>query len=174
MIVPAKTVDLLIQLADKAVEPVGLSVSASRIRVEIDGMTIDSKVIDGTYPDYGRVIPTANGRVAKVDPCLLRGAADRVLAVASDRTRAVKMEVGGERLQVAVNSPENGQGREDLPAQCTGEPLTIGFNGRYLADVLKRSTGDMLTMSFADAATPVLIADSGRPSVTQVLMPMRV
>ncbi len=174
VIVPTKAVDLIIRLADGAIEPVSIRVSATRIELEIDAMTIDSKLIDGTFPDYARVIPTANGRVARVDPCLLRGAAERVAVVSTDRTRAIRMDVGKGRIELAVNSPENGQGREDLPADCSGEPLTIGFNGKYLDDVLKRSTGNELTMSFGDAAAPVLIADNGRPTVTQVIMPMRV
>jgi DNA polymerase-3 subunit beta len=174
VIVPRKAIGLILKLADHAVEPVAVSLSDRRVKLEFDGLTIDSKTIDGSFPDYTRVIPQANDKRARCDPAGLLAAVKRVTAVSTEKTRAVKMACAKDRILLEVSSPENGHAREDLPADFSGEPVEIGFNRQYLADILTRATSDTIDIVLADGAAPTLFNDPKRPDLVQVLMPMRV
>lgn len=174
VIVPRKTIALILQLADRAVDPVTISACATAIRFEFDGIMIQTKLIDGTYPDYSRVIPTANDKEASVDPTALLAAGRRVTAITTEKTRAIKFECGRDRITAEVYSPENGKAREEVPASYDAAPMTIGFNWGYLTEILSRAGGDDIKLVMADAAAPTLIEDKSHPDLVQVLMPMRV
>jgi DNA polymerase-3 subunit beta len=173
-IVPTKMVDLLRRLAERASEPVRLAFSGLKMRASFDGFEITSKLIDGTYPDYSRVIPSADQahRIA-VDPSDLRGAVKRVAAIASERTTLVKLSAEKTGVTLSCNSPENGKASDRIAARIDGGPVEIGFNKDCLSAILSGCIGEKVSLAFADGVSPTLISDPSRPELTQVQMPMR-
>lgn len=163
IIIPRKTVGLV---------PSGMidvRFSGSKIQMEADGVTITSKLIDGTFPDYQRIIPTANTIKLKVDRAGLARAIDRVRSVADERGRVVAMSMGPSGLLLPM-SGGGGQASEEVEAECDTE-LTVGANSAYLIDILATLTGAEVTFSFADPGSPMLINDGSETTI--VLMPMR-
>src|SRR5215210_7065384 len=132
------------------------------------------KLIDGTFPDYNRVIPTANDKLLKLDPKSFMQGVDRVSTIASEKTRAVKMSVDRDKVTLSVTSPENGLATEELPADYGSDGIEIGFNARYLMDILHEIEGDSVEVHLADAAAPTLLRENDKSSALYVLMPMRV
>jgi DNA polymerase-3 subunit beta len=135
---------------------------------------LTSKLIDGTFPDYSRVIPTGNDRLLKIDPRAFEDGVDRVATIASEKTRAVKLALDRDRLTLSVTSPENGAAAEEVAADYTSEPFEIGFNARYLLDILGQISGTEVEVHLADAAAPTLIRENAGSNALYVIMPMRV
>ncbi|MFN7177401.1 MAG: DNA polymerase III subunit beta, partial [Thermaurantiacus sp.] len=135
VIVPRKCVAEVRKLLDERDGPVTISLSQSRIRFEVGAAVLTSKLIDGTFPDYSRVIPTANDRLLRIDPASLAECVDRVTAIASEKTRAVKLSLDKDRVTLSVVSPENGMASEDVPADYDAPGFDVGFNSRYLLDI---------------------------------------
>lgn len=165
VIVPRKTVGL--------VPPgeISVSVSATKIRFVSDALEVVSKVVDGTYPDYQRVIPRDNPNVATVDRAALFAAADRVSTISSERGRSVKLAFADGALALSVRS-EEGTAEDELAVGYDAEPLEIGFNAAYLRDVLGTFGDERVTVRLNDAGSPAVI-DAGGPLLA-VLMPMRI
>jgi DNA polymerase-3 subunit beta len=156
---------------------VEVAIAAGKIRFAVGQVTLTSKLIDGQFPDYERVVPSANDKRVCLDPEKLAEAADRVLTVSTDKTRAVKMTVHADRLTLEVSSPENGQAVEEVDTveAGDGEGLQLGFNGKYLLEVLGHLTAsDAEVMLGGDAAAPSLWRDGPDAQSFFVLMPMRV
>jgi len=174
VIVPRKTVLELRRLLDDADEPVSVSVSPSKIRFRFGDLVLTSKLVDGSFPDYQRVIPSGNDKTLRVETDDFKRAVDRVATVSADRTRSVKMVMDGDRLRLAVNNPEAGSALEELSAAYDGDPLEIGFNAKYLTDVANQIDGGSMSFLFADAASPTLIFDEEETRALYVLMPLRV
>ncbi|QHL89659.1 DNA polymerase III subunit beta [Sphingomonas changnyeongensis] len=174
VIVPRKCVAELRKLIDEVDGHVGVSLSATKIRFDLGGAVLTSKLIDGTFPDYSRVIPTGNDKMLKLDPKSFMDGVDRVSTIASDKTRAVKMALERDRVILSVTSPENGTAAEEVPGDYSAQPFEIGFNARYLMDILHQIDGDMVEVHLADAAAPTLIREHDRSEALYVLMPMRV
>ncbi|MEQ1687097.1 MAG: DNA polymerase III subunit beta [Sphingopyxis sp.] len=175
IIVPRKCVaELHKLLSEGGTDQVRLELSASKARFTFGSAVLTSKLIDGTFPDYTRVIPTGNDKLLKVDPRALGQGVDRVATIASDKTRAVKMAVDAGGVTLSVTSPENGTASEEVAGDYASESLEIGFNARYLADIIGQIEGDVVEMHFADAAAPTLIRESADNPALYVLMPMRV
>ena len=130
--------------------------------------------VDGTFPDYNRVIPTANDKLLKLDPKTFAQGVDRVSTIASEKTRAVKMAVDRDRVTLSVTSPENGTAAEELPADYGADNIEIGFNARYLLDILGQIEGDSVEVHLSDAAAPTLLRENDKSAALYVLMPMRV
>ena len=135
---------------------------------------LTSKLIDGTFPDYSRVIPTANDKLLKIDPRSFEEGVDRVATIASEKTRAVKMALDRDRVTLSVTSPENGTAAEEVPADYGADGFEIGFNARYLLDILGQIEGDTVEVHLADAAAPTLLRENDKAPALYVLMPMRV
>ena len=135
---------------------------------------LTSKLIDGTFPDYSRVIPTANDKLLKVDPKLFRSGVDRVATIATEKTRAVKIGLEGDKVTLSVTSPDNGTATEELMADYGADGMEIGFNANYLKDILDQIDGDTVEMHLADAGAPTLIRQNDHSPALYVLMPMRV
>jgi len=174
VIIPRKTVGEIRKLLDDtSVENVTISLSDNKVRFVLDDVTLTSKLIDGTYPDYERVIPTGNDKSMEMDVKKLAAAVDRVSVVA-ERTRAIKMITGKNHAVITTSSPELGSAQEEIEATYDGESLEIGYNFRYLLDILAEVTGDTVKISFADASSPSVIHDTSDSSAVFVLMPMRV
>jgi DNA polymerase-3 subunit beta len=174
VIVPRKCVTELRKLLDEVEGTVEVSLSPTKIRFGLGSAVLTSKLIDGTFPDYNRVIPTANDKLLKLDPKTFSAGVDRVSTIASEKTRAVKMSVDRDKVTLSVTSPESGTATEELPADYGADTLEIGFNARYLLDILGEIDGDTVEVHLADAAAPTLLRESDKSIALYVLMPMRV
>jgi DNA polymerase-3 subunit beta len=174
VIVPRKCVGELRKLLDEVEGTVEVSLSPTKIRFGLGSAVLTSKLIDGTFPDYNRVIPTGNDKLLKLDPKSFSAGVDRVSTIASEKTRAVKMSVDRDKVTLSVTSPENGVATEELPADYGSDGIEIGFNARYLLDILHEIEGDSVEVHLADAAAPTLLRENDKSSALYVLMPMRV
>lgn len=174
VIVPRKCVAELRKLLDEVDGSVGVSLSGSKIRFDLGQAILTSKLIDGTFPDYSRVIPTANDKILKIDPKSFMQGVDRVSTIATEKTRAVKMALDRDKVILSVTSPENGAAAEEVPGDYAAMPFEIGFNSRYLMDILGQIEGDLVEVHLADAAAPTLIRENDSAPALYVLMPMRV
>lgn len=167
VIVPRKTVGLLPK------GKVQVSVSPQKIRIVSDDVRITSKLIDGTFPDYERVIPKSNERVITVDRDTLMKASDRVSTVSSERGRAVKFSIAPGSIALAVAAGE-ASANDEVEAEYSGEPMDIGFNAAYVRDVLNVLPSGPVKLALQDGGTPGLITSDGFEGLTLVCMPMRV
>jgi len=174
VIVPRKCVAELRKLLEELEGTVEVSLSPTKIRFGLGSAVLTSKLIDGTFPDYNRVIPTANDKLLKLDPKTFAQGVDRVSTIASEKTRAVKMNVDRDKVTLSVTSPEAGTATEELAADYGADGLEIGFNARYLLDILGEIDGDTVEVHLADAAAPTLLREKDNNSALYVLMPMRV
>ncbi|WP_322965246.1 DNA polymerase III subunit beta [Sphingomonas fuzhouensis] len=174
VIVPRKCVGELRKLLDEVDGSVGVSLSGTKIRFDLGQAILTSKLIDGTFPDYSRVIPTANDKILKLDPKAFMQGVDRVSTIATEKTRAVKMALDRDRITLSVTSPENGTASEEVPGEYTSLGFEIGFNSRYLLDILAQIDSDTVEVHLADAAAPTLIRENDKAPALYVLMPMRV
>ncbi|MDY7098043.1 MAG: DNA polymerase III subunit beta [Pseudomonadota bacterium] len=177
VIVPRKAVGEISKLIEESDGNVLIDLSASKIRFTLSGeggVVLTSKLIDGTFPDYSRVIPTGNDKLLKVDPKLFFDGVDRVATIATEKTRAVKMGLEKDRVVLSVTSPDNGNAAEEVEAEYSSDEFEIGFNANYLKDILNQIDSDTVELHLADAGAPTLIRkDEGSPAL-YVLMPMRV
>src|SRR6195952_1721165 len=178
VIIPRKCVAELRKLLEEALDTnVEIDLSASKIRFTLggeNGVVLTSKLIDGTFPDYSRVIPTGNDKLLKLDPKSFMEGVDRVSTIASEKTRAVKMSLEPDRVTLSVTSPDNGTAAEEVPADYKSEGFEIGFNANYLKDILGQIEGDTVELHLADAGAPTLIRQDEKSPSLYVLMPMRV
>ncbi|HEX8301704.1 DNA polymerase III subunit beta [Sphingomonas sp.] len=174
IIIPRKCVAELRKLLDEVDGSVGVSLSASKIRFDMGQAILTSKLIDGTFPDYSRVIPTGNDKILRIDPKSLMEGVDRVSTIATEKTRAVKMALDRDKVILSVTSPENGAAAEEVPGEYAASSFEIGFNSRYLMDILAQIEGDLVEVHLADAAAPTLIRENDASPALYVLMPMRV
>ncbi|WP_298304600.1 DNA polymerase III subunit beta [uncultured Erythrobacter sp.] len=178
VIVPRKAVAELRKLLEEALDgAVMVDLSASKIRFTLSGeggVVLTSKLIDGTFPDYSRVIPTGNDKLLKVDPKLFFQGVDRVATIATEKTRAVKMGLDNDRVTLSVTSPDNGNAAEELAASYSSDGFEIGFNANYLKDILGQFDSDEVELHLADAGAPTLIREDDKSPALYVLMPMRV
>jgi DNA polymerase-3 subunit beta len=162
------------KLLDEVDGTVEVSLSDSKVRFGLGNAVLTSKLIDGTFPDYSRVIPTANDKLLRLDPRSFEQGVDRVSTIASERTRAVKMTLDRDRVTLSVTSPENGTASEEVAADYAAGGIEIGFNARYLLDILHQIEGDSVEVHLADAAAPTLLRENDKAAALYVLMPMRV
>jgi DNA polymerase-3 subunit beta len=174
VIIPRKRVGELRKLLDEVDGSVEVSLSPTKIRFGLGTAILTSKLIDGTFPDYSRVIPTANDKLLKIDPRSFEEGVDRVATIASEKTRAVKMSLDRDKITLSVTSPENGTAAEEVPGDYASSSFDIGFNARYLLDILGQIDGDTVEVHLADAAAPTLIRENDKAPALYVLMPMRV
>ena len=178
VIVPRKTVLELRKLVEESEDEIEMALSETKIRFDVGKATLTSKLIDGTFPDYDRVIPTANDKVLEVKCKEFAEAVDRVSTISTEKSRAVKLAIApgtnGGSLAVSATSPENGAAVEELEVRYLSEPLEIGFNARYLLDIAAQIQGEGAQFVMADSASPTIVRDRADPSALYVLMPMRV
>lgn len=177
IIIPRKAVAAILLMMDMEGGAVDVAVSATRFRFAVGASVLTGKAVDGTFPDYDRVVPTANRFTAWFDPAALIEAVERVLTISSEKTRLLAVDFGKAAMVLRVVSPENGTASEDVPCDYDGEPMTVGFNGRYLIDLLaqlKGREGVRASVALADPAAPTLWRQSDDGARLHVLMPMRV
>ncbi len=178
VIVPRKAVAELRKLLEEALDGnVQIDLSASKIRFTLGGeggVVLTSKLIDGTFPDYSRVIPTGNDKLLKIDPRSFFDGVDRVATIATEKTRAVKMGLETDKVVLSVTSPDNGTATEEVVAEYGADGFEIGFNANYLKDILSQIDSDVVELHLADAGAPTLIRKDDKSPALYVLMPMRV
>ncbi|MEM9970860.1 MAG: DNA polymerase III subunit beta, partial [Pseudomonadota bacterium] len=174
VIVPRKTVGELRKLLDDDETEIAVSVSETKVRFAAPGITLTSKVIDGTFPDYTRVIPGGNTRRLEVDASEFAQAVDRVATVSSERSRAVKMSLDEDRLVLSVNAPNSGAAEEELAVAYADEALDIGFNAKYLLEIASQVDRENAVFLFNSSGDPTLMREGNDDSAVYVVMPMRV
>jgi len=174
VIVPRKTVAEIRRLVDDADEPVEVSVSEAKIQFKIGQAVLTSKLIDGSFPDYERVIPRDNDKTLSLENKVFADAVDRVATISVEKSRSIKLTTADDLLTLAVNNPESGAATEELMVTYGHEELTIGFNARYLLDVTSQIEGDTIDLILQDSASPALVKDSADAHALYVLMPLRV
>ncbi|MDD9900486.1 MAG: DNA polymerase III subunit beta [Alphaproteobacteria bacterium] len=174
VIIPRKAVNEIRKLIDEAGDAITISLSENKIRFSFDHVVLTSKLIDGTFPDYNRVIPKNNDKVLEVNPALFAKAVDRVSTISSEKSRAVKLTLGGKTMTLSANAADSGSASEELEIMFNADPMEIGFNSAYLMDVTKQIEGEGCRISLSDPASPTIIQDLSDTSSLYVLMPMRV
>ncbi|SPH23464.1 DNA polymerase III subunit beta [Defluviimonas aquaemixtae] len=174
VIVPRKTVGELRKLLDDDEIQVAVSVSETKVRFATPAITLTSKVIDGTFPDYTRVIPAGNTRKLEVDASEFAKAVDRVSTVSSERSRAVKLQLDEDRLVLSVNAPDAGAAEEELAVAYGDEKLEIGFNAKYLLEIASQVDRENAVFLFNSSGDPTLMREGSDTSAVYVVMPMRV
>ncbi len=174
VIVPRKTVGELRKLLDDDDLKIAVSVSETKIRFATSEITLTSKVIDGTFPDYTRVIPNENIRRLEVDASDFAKAVDRVATVSSERSRAVKLSMDEDRLILSVNAPDSGAAEEELAVAYGDDPLEIGFNAKYLLEIASQVDRENAVFLFNSSGDPTLMREGNDTSAVYVVMPMRV
>ncbi|MAQ71630.1 MAG: DNA polymerase III subunit beta [Alphaproteobacteria bacterium] len=174
IIVPRKAVGELRKLIDEAGDTINISLSENKIRFAFDHVVMTSKLIDGTFPDYQRVIPANNDKIVDVDPKTLSRAIDRVSTISDGKSRAIKISLKGKTVTLSANSPEAGSATEDIEVKSEAPDMEIGFNAKYLLDITSLIDGDGCRITLADSASPTIIQDTSDTSALFVLMPLRV
>lgn len=174
IIVPRKTVGEVHRLVEDVTGEVKVELSATKIRFTMGPVVLTSKLIDGTFPDYGRVIPVGNDKELEVEKRDFEQAVDRVSTIASERGRAVKLSLSGGKLVLSVTNPDSGSATEEIEVGYDSDPIDIGFNSRYLLDIAAQIEGDTAVLKLADPGSPTLIQDKDAKGALYVLMPMRV
>ena len=174
IIVPKKTVSELRMILENENDDISISISSNKIRFSNDSLTLTSKIVDGTFPDYKRVIPLNNEKRMKVNALEFYEAVDRVSTVSSERSRAVKLSLSHGKLHLSVTSPDNGKAEDEILVDYDSEELEIGFNARYLQELTSQVDGKDVEFCFKSSGDPALMRDIDDEGSIFVVMPMRV
>ena len=174
VIIPRKTVAEIRKFLDDDEVQIAVSVSETKVRFATPDITLTSKVIEGTFPDYTRVIPASNEKKLEVDADEFAKAVDRVSTVSSERSRAVKLNLEDDQLTLIVNSPDSGAAEEQVAVAYSDERLEIGFNAKYLLEISGQIDKENAIFMFNSSGDPVLIREGNDLSAVYVVMPMRV
>ena len=174
IIIPRKTVGEVQKLLEEEEGEVSLQVSDTKINFAFSNIVLTSKLIDGKFPDYTRVIPSDNDKVLSVDAKSFAQSVDRVSAISSEKSRAVKLELDTDRLGLSVSNPDSGSASDELAVAYAAAAMEIGFNARYLMDITGQLDGETATFELADSGSPTIVRDGEDAHALYVLMPMRV
>ncbi len=175
IIVPRKTVTEVQKLLDGMEGEVAVELSDTKIRLSLGEVVLLSKLIEGTFPDYEQVMPKNNDKEMQVDTAGFSAAVDRVSTIASERGgKAVKLSLSEGMLELSVTNPEHGNANEELPVSYEDDSFEIGFNARYLLDILAQIKSENAVFLFGDSGAPTLVRDEKEANALYVLMPMRV
>lgn len=173
-ILSRKTITEVRKLIEKDDIVVEISLSSSQMAFRVGDVTLYSRLVKGTFPDYQRAIPQGNNRVIDIETRLFAEAVDRVSMLSPDKTKAIKMHVHAGNITFSAQSAENGFACEDIPVSYTGEAIEMGFNARYVLDVVQQIKGDTFQIHVNDATIPAIVKDSKDENALYVLMPMRI
>lgn len=174
IIIPRKCIAEVLKIIDEVDDNVALEISDTKIRFTLGNVIITSKVIDGTFPDYNRIIPTGNDKIVSVSASALAQGIDRVSSIASERTRAVKVGLRANKIMLTVTSPDHGTATEEVEAEYAGEEMDIGFNARYILDILtQQAKNSVIKIAFQCPNSPVLITGKDYVGDKSIIMPMR-
>lgn len=173
IIIPRKAIGELSKLLGEEAGDVSVALSTYKIRFTFGDLVLTSLLIEGTYPDYERVIPLENDKILEVDAAALVTVVDRVSSL-SEKSRAVRLTLGKDLVRVSAANAEEGSAEDEMEVTYSAAEIDVGFNYVYLEDVLKQIKGGLVRMAFSDSASPAVLTDMSDPSVLFVLMPMRV
>jgi len=174
IILPKKTIFQLISLLEQGDRAIKISNNKSKIKFKINNCVLISKVIDGRFPDYSKVVPKGNDKILRIKLDEFKNSIERVTAVSSDRTKGLKMNISKDVVQLSVNNPSSGEGIENINAKFNSNDLNISFNSRYLLDIASQIENESITINFNDAGSPVLINDFSDKNSYYVVMPMKI
>ena len=174
IILPKKTIFQLISLLEESSNPIKISNNKSKIKFEIDAGVLISKVIDGRFPDYNKVIPKDNNKILEIKLSEFKNSIDRVTSVSSDRKEGLKMSISKDSVQLSVNNPNSGEGIENINAKFDSNDLNISFNSRYLTDIASHIENESIIINLKDPGSPVLIRDLSDKNSFHVVMPMKI
>ena len=174
VIAPRKAVSEVLKLLEDPTQDVKIEISPAKARFTLGDVVLTTKLIDGTFPDYARVIPTANDKRLVVEKEPFERAVDRVSTLSSERGRAIKLAIADNKMTLSVNNPDSGSAQEEIEVDYDSSPIDIGFNARYLLDIVGQLAGDTALIRLADPGSPTLIQDREGAAALYVLMPMRV
>ena len=173
VIIPRKTIGEISKLASESDTEINISLSANQIRFHLGDVVLASRLMDGTYPEYEKVIPAANDKVLEADSAALADVIERV-SVVSEKSRGIKLAIKNNLIQVSAAAADEGSAEDEMDAVYTGDDLEIGFNFRYLLDILAQIKGGTVQLVLNDSISPVIIKDTQAANTLYVLMPMRV
>jgi len=174
IILPRKTIFQLILLLEQNSQNIKISSSKSKIKFEIGNGILISKVIDGRFPDYNKVIPKDNSKILEIKLSEFKNSIDRVTTVSADRKEGLKIAISKDSVQLSVNSVNSGEGVENINAKYNSDSLTISFNSRYLTDIASQIENDTVVICLKDSGSPVLIKDFAEKNSFHVVMPMKI
>ena len=174
IILPKKTIFQLISLLEQKANTIKISNTKSKIQFKMDRAILISKVIDGRFPDYSKVVPKDNNKILEIKLSEFKNSIERVSTVSSDRKEGLKMNISKENLQFLVNNPNSGEGIENIKAKFNSDDMSISFNSRYLLDIISQIDNDSIIIGFKDSGSPVLIKDLSDKNSFHVVMPMKI
>ena len=174
LILPKKTVFQMCNLLADTNEKILIQTSDTKIQFKIGKAKLISKVIDGKFPDYRKVVPTGNDKILTVSSTDFVQAIERVITVSLDRKEGVKLVLGKDNLKFSVNSTNSGDGNEVVKSNFTAEEMTISFNSKYLVDIVSEIEDKNLKINFKDPISPVLVEDMSDKNSYYVVMPMKI
>ncbi len=174
LILPRKTVFQLCTILAESSEKLLIQTSDNKIKFTLGSMKLISKVIDGKFPDYKKVVPTSNDKTLIVSSKEFINSIERVASVSLDRKEGVKLNINKDNVQLSVNSANSGEGNEIIKANFSSEKLNISFNSKYLIDIASEVEDKNLKMNLKDSVSPVLIEDVSDKNSYYVIMPMKI
>ncbi|HXU66164.1 MAG TPA: DNA polymerase III subunit beta [Casimicrobiaceae bacterium] len=174
VILPRKTVLELAKLLEDSDTPVTIDILANQARFRFANVELVSKVVDGKFPDYNRVIPTGHGKRIELDRVTLLSALQRAAILSNEKFRGVRLVLADGQLRIICTNSEQEEAEEELPVEYAGETLDIGFNITYLLDVLSNIGTDTVHIAFGDSNSSALVTLPGRDDYKYVVMPMRI
>jgi DNA polymerase III subunit beta len=174
VILPRKTVLELAKLLEDSDTPVTIDILANQARFRFANVELVSKVVDGKFPDYNRVIPTGHGKRIELDRVTLLSALQRAAILSNEKFRGVRLVLADGQLRIICTNSEQEEAEEELPVEYAGETLDIGFNITYLLDVLSNIGADTVHIAFGDSNSSALVTLPGRDDYKYVVMPMRI
>ena len=174
IILPKKTIFQLIYLLEQSNKPIKISNNKSKIKFEMNSSVLISKVIDGRFPDYNKVIPKGNDKTLEIKLSEFKDSIERVTTVSSDRKEALKMNISKDFLKLSVSSPNSGEGIDNINVKFNSDDMDISFNSRYMIDIASQIENDLIVINLKDASSPVLIKDLSDKNSFHVVMPMKI
>ncbi|WP_373087939.1 DNA polymerase III subunit beta [Sneathiella sp.] len=174
VIIPRKAINEIRKLLDERDGDIAISLSDTKISFSLGDSLLTSKLIDGTFPDYERVIPSGNDKILELDGKSFAHAVDRVSTVSTEKTRAIKLALSDDMITLSATGSDAGSATEELAASYSSGDMEIGFNSKYLLDITGQIEGENAHFVLADAGSPTIVKDSADDGALYVLMPMRV
>ena len=174
IIIPRKTVFQMCTLLSETNDKLILQTSQNKVKFSLGKINLISKVIDGKFPDYQKVVPKENSKTLVVSSEEFINSVERVASVSIDRKEGVKLELSRDKLKLSVNSTNSGDGNEVISVKYSGDDLAIGFNSKYLIDIASEIQDKNLTFNLKDSTSPVLVLDNADKNSFYVIMPMKI
>ena len=174
VIVPRKMVNEWRKLIDETDSEISVGLSDTKMTLSFDDATLTSKLIDGTFPDYQRVVPEGNDNILEVDCRSFSQAVDRVSTISTEKSRAVKLSLNPGTMTLSATSLDQGRAEEEIEVDYDADPMEIGFNSRYLLDIAERIQGEKARFRLGDGSSAAIVGDVDDANALYVVMPMRV